>query len=252
MIFLMMAAHDTSTITTAAVAYFLAKNPEWQDRLRAESDRLGDDLSDIEDLEGLTAMDLVIKESLRLVAPVPLVMRKTVTDTLIDGYYVPSGVLVVITPAVNHFAPTVSTEPDRIDPTRLKPPRREDQAHRFAWLPFGGGAHKRIGMHFGTLEVKAILHEMLREFTWSLDDGYRVRWDNTSLPVPCRRPTYYVVSPMISRSFHETFECLAEHIALTGRRRNRRSPPSGLGDPQQTPANRSRQTYANCRKGWSC
>lgn len=89
MIFLMMAAHDTSTITTAAVAYFLAKNPEWQDRLRAESDRLGDDLSDIEDLEGLTAMDLVIKESLRLVAPVPLVMRKTVTDTLIDGYYVP-------------------------------------------------------------------------------------------------------------------------------------------------------------------
>ena len=86
MIFLMMAAHDTSTITTAAVAYFLAKNPEWQDRLRAESDRLGDDLSDIEDLEGLTAMDLVIKESLRLVAPVPLVMRKTVTDTAIDGY----------------------------------------------------------------------------------------------------------------------------------------------------------------------
>ncbi|MBP2455725.1 cytochrome P450 [Mycolicibacterium lutetiense] len=184
MIFLMMAAHDTSTITTAAVAYFLAKNPEWQDRLRAESDRLGDDLPDIEDLEGLTAMDLVIKESLRLVAPVPLVMRKTVTDTAIDGYYVPSGVLVAITPAVNHFAPTVWTEPDRFDPTRFEPPRREDQAHRFAWLPFGGGAHKCIGMHFGTLEVKAILHEMLREFTWSLDDGYRVRWDNTSLPVP--------------------------------------------------------------------
>ncbi len=185
MIFLMMAAHDTSTITTAAVAYFLAKNPEWQDRLRAESDRLGDDLPDIEDLEGgLTAMDLVIKESLRLVAPVPLVMRKTVTDTAIDGYYVPSGVLVAITPAVNHFAPTVWTEPDRFDPTRFEPPRREDHAHRFAWLPFGGGAHKCIGMHFGTLEVKAILHEMLREFTWSLDDGYRVRWDNTSLPVP--------------------------------------------------------------------
>ena len=91
MIFLMMAAHDTSTITTAAVAYFLAKNPEWQDRLRAESDRLGDDLPDIGDLERLTAMDLVIKELLKLVAPVPLVMRKTVTETSIDGYYIPSG-----------------------------------------------------------------------------------------------------------------------------------------------------------------
>ena len=39
MIFLMMAAHDTSTITTAAAAYFLAKHPEWQERARAESRR---------------------------------------------------------------------------------------------------------------------------------------------------------------------------------------------------------------------
>ncbi|MCA2246148.1 cytochrome P450, partial [Mycobacterium sp. WUMAC-067] len=63
-------------------------------------------------------------------------------------------------------------------------PRREDQAHRFAWLPFGGGAHKCIGMHFGTLEVKAILHQMLRTFTFGLDTDYRIRWDNTSLPIP--------------------------------------------------------------------
>ena len=41
MIFLMMAAHDTSTITAAAAAYFLAKHPEWQERARAESDALG-------------------------------------------------------------------------------------------------------------------------------------------------------------------------------------------------------------------
>ena len=30
MIFLMMAAHDTSTLTTTAMAYHLAANPEWQ------------------------------------------------------------------------------------------------------------------------------------------------------------------------------------------------------------------------------
>ena len=37
MIFLLMAAHDTTTITMSSMAYHLAKNPEWQERARAES-----------------------------------------------------------------------------------------------------------------------------------------------------------------------------------------------------------------------
>ncbi|MDV3133408.1 cytochrome P450 [Mycobacterium sp. 29Ha] len=184
MIFLMMAAHDTSTITTTAVTYYLAKHPDWQERVRAEIDAFGDRPPEIDDLDGFTALELVIKESMRLVAPVPLVMRKTVEDTAIDGFFIPSGTLAAITPAVNHFAPGVWTDPDRFDPSRFESPRCEDQTHRFAWLPFGGGAHKCIGMHFGNLEVKAILHEMLRTFTWSLHPDYRVRWDNTSLPIP--------------------------------------------------------------------
>uniref|UniRef100_UPI00111C2D45 cytochrome P450 n=2 Tax=Mycobacteriaceae TaxID=1762 RepID=UPI00111C2D45 len=184
MIFLMMAAHDTSTITTAAVAYYLAKHPDWQARARAESDALGDKIPDIDDLEGLTELDLIIKESLRLLAPVPLVMRKTVEDTAIAGYYIPADTLVAITPAVNHYVTDVWTDPDRFDPTRFDTHRREDNAHRFAWIPFGGGAHKCIGMHFGMLEVKAILHQMLRTYTWSVPPGYTARWDNTSLPIP--------------------------------------------------------------------
>src|ERR1700753_3770104 len=40
MIFLMMAAHDTSTSTTTTMAYHLAADPEWQGRCRDESDRL--------------------------------------------------------------------------------------------------------------------------------------------------------------------------------------------------------------------
>ncbi|GAB4926657.1 hypothetical protein MAHJHV35_47710 [Mycobacterium avium subsp. hominissuis] len=39
-------------------------------------------------------------------------------------------------------------------------------------------------MHFGMLEVKAILHQMLRTYTWSVPPGYTARWDNTSLPIP--------------------------------------------------------------------
>ena len=64
------------------------------------------------------------------------------------------------------------TEPDRFDPDRFAPDRREDRSHRFAWEPFGGGVHKCIGMHFGGLEVKAILHQMLLTHEWSVEPGY--------------------------------------------------------------------------------
>ncbi|GDY28545.1 cytochrome P450 [Gandjariella thermophila] len=184
MIFLMMAAHDTSTIASTAAAYYLARYPEWQERAREESLALGEDVPDIAALDRLRTLDLVIRESLRLVAPVPSVMRKTVKATDVLGYYLPAGTLVAAQPSVNHFDPGCWTRPDAFDPERFADHRREDRNHRYAWVPFGGGAHKCIGMHFGVLEVKAILHEMLRCYRWSVAERYRVRWDHTSLPVP--------------------------------------------------------------------
>jgi cytochrome P450 len=184
MIFLMMAAHDTSTITSAAAAYYLGANPQWQERAREESLALGDGPLDMAALGSLPTLELVIKEALRLMAPVPVVMRKTVAPTALLGHHVPAGTMVMVAGAVNHFDPTCWTDPDTFDPDRFAEPRREDRNHRDAWIPFGGGVHKCIGMSFGTLEVTAILHEMLRTHRWTVEPGYRPRWDNTSLPVP--------------------------------------------------------------------
>jgi len=188
MIFLMMAAHDTSTITVSSAAYHLARNPEWQERCRAESDALdralGDAVPDVAALRSLTSLDLVIKEALRLDAPVPIVMRGVVKDTTVAGYHIPAGTRVVVAPGVNHYDRTCWTDPDRFDPERFGPDRREDRSDRDAWGPVGGGVHKCIGLHFGTLEVTAILHEMLRRFRWDVVPGHDLRWDNTSLPVP--------------------------------------------------------------------
>ena len=51
-------------------------------------------------------------------------------------------------------------------------------------MPFGGGVHKCIGMHFGMYEVKSLVHELVRRFEWSVPPAYSVRWDPTALPVP--------------------------------------------------------------------
>jgi cytochrome P450 len=184
MIFLMMAAHDTSTITSAAAAYYLAANPVWQERAREESLALGDTPPDAAALQSLGTLDLVIKESLRLAAPVPVVMRRTVRDTDLLGHHLPAGQLVMVAGAVNHHDPAIWTDPDVFDPERFAEPRREDRAHRDAWIPFGGGVHKCLGMLFGSLEVTAILHELLRHHRITVAPGYTPRWDNTSLPVP--------------------------------------------------------------------
>lgn len=184
MIFLMMAAHDTATITSSAAAYYLAKHPSWQRRARQESLAAGDDPLDMAALERLHTLDLVIKEALRLVAPVPSMMRKTVADTEVAGHYIPANTLCVASPLINHFVEECWSNPHEFDPERFDTHRREDKSHRFAWIPFGGGAHKCIGMAFGMLEVKALLHEMLRNYEWSVPADYEARWDHVSLPVP--------------------------------------------------------------------
>ena len=94
MIFLMMAAHDTSTITATAMAFYFAKHPEWQARAREESLALGTSQPTIEQLDSLTTLDLVFKEAMRLVAPVPALVRRTTADTALLGRFIPKGTIV--------------------------------------------------------------------------------------------------------------------------------------------------------------
>ncbi|CAM3713255.1 cytochrome P450 [Smaragdicoccus niigatensis] len=174
MIFLMMAAHDTTSITTSMLAYYLAVHPEWQERLRAESVALGKETLDFDDLDRLPSLDLAFKETLRIHAPVGQFLRKTLRDTEICGHFVPADTLVIGVPYQSMRIDEWWPDPDTFDPGRFAPDRREDQVHRMAWLPFGGGAHKCIGLYFGGMQVKSIMHQMLLRFRWSVRDGYTV------------------------------------------------------------------------------
>ncbi len=185
MIFLMMAAHDTSTTTATNMAYELAANPHWQERCRDESNRLGDGPLDIESLEKLESLDLVMNEAIRLTSPVQWAMRRTVRDTELLGYYLPEGTNVTAFPGLNHLLPEIWTDPLKFDPDRFTEPRNEHKRHRYAFTPFGGGAHKCIGMTFGQLEIKTILHRLLRRYRLELPrPGYETKWDHRAIPIP--------------------------------------------------------------------
>jgi len=184
MIFLVMAAHDTSTITATAVSYFLAKHPEWQERCREESRAYGDTSIDLSGTEKLESLDLVFQEAMRLVTPVPGMARRAIQDTEICGHFVPAGTMVSVGSWASHLLPDLWAAADDFDPSRFDEPRREDKQHRYASMPFGGGVHKCIGMHFGRAEVKALLHRILLTYRIEVPDDYEVRWDMTSLPWP--------------------------------------------------------------------
>jgi cytochrome P450 len=185
MIFVMMAAHDTSTSATTTMAYHLAAHPAWQERCRDESARLGDGPLDIESLEKLETLDLVMNESLRMVTPLPFNMRRTVRDTDLLGYYLPAGTDVITWPGMNHRLPELWTEPGKFDPERFVEPRAEHKRHRYAFAPFGGGAHKCIGMVFAQLEVKTVVHRLLRRYRLELArPGYLPGWDYAGMPIP--------------------------------------------------------------------
>lgn len=184
MIFLLLAAHDTTTITMNSMLYQLAKNPQWQERVRSESEALGKPFVDHDDLDKLVSLDLVMKEALRMIAPVSIHGRRAVKDTEVLGYYIPQGTRVVLPVQFSHQMPEYWPDPERFDPERFAEDRREDKVHRYAWAPFGGGVHKCIGIHFAGMQIKAVLHQLLLRYRISVDPGYQTDWDYGTLPVP--------------------------------------------------------------------
>ena len=184
MIFLLMAAHDTSTSTLTTMAYYLARHPEWQERCRAESAAVSAAPIEYRNLDRLVSLDLVTKESMRLVTPVPGLTRRANRDTELLGHEVPAGVYLAVHLWGLHHMPELWPEPERFDPERFAEHRREDKVHRYAYLPFGNGVHKCIGMYFGGMEVKAAMHQLLQRYRISVAPGYRMPVDWVSLPRP--------------------------------------------------------------------
>ncbi|MCH9729615.1 MAG: cytochrome P450 [Actinomycetia bacterium] len=185
MIFLMMAAHDTSTSTLTTMAYQLAANPQWQDKCREESERIGDSPLNIEALEKLETYDLVINEALRMQTPLPFNFRQTIRDTELMGFYIPADTPIMTWPSINHRLPELWTDPEKFDPARFAEPRNEHKNHRYAFAPFGGGAHKCIGMVFGQLEIKTVMHRLLRKYRLELvHPGYQPHYDHGGMSVP--------------------------------------------------------------------
>ena len=184
MIFLMMAAHDTTTSALTTMFYCLARHPEWQQRLRDEALAVPAAQLGFDDLAGRETTEWVMKEALRLYPPLTSIPRKAVRDCQFGGFQIPRGTPVGISPIHTHHLPEIWREPTVFDPERFSPARAEHRQHAYAYLPFGGGAHLCIGQHFADMEVKSVLHQVLRRFKWQVPSGYRMPYQLVPIAKP--------------------------------------------------------------------
>jgi len=168
MILLLLAARDTSANTLTTIIFHLAKHPSWQELCREDS----------------AMLDLVRKESLRLVPPLPQLARRVVKPTSVLGHPLEAGTYVMPILWFSHYSPELWSRPAVFDPLRFADDRAEDKAHRYAWVPFGGGIHHCIGMHLATAVVNAVMQQLLQRYSWSVDPAYEMPWDRRGLPTP--------------------------------------------------------------------
>ncbi|MCV7106120.1 cytochrome P450, partial [Mycolicibacterium chitae] len=184
MIFLLMAAHDTSAIALSMLVYELARNPQWQHHLRDEVLDNADDEIDIDSLARYPVLDAAVKEILRMYAPAGTLFRQAVKDTEVVGHYIPRNTQVAINVYGSMRLADWWPNPDRFDPGRFLAGADASAVHRYAFAPFGGGVHKCIGQHFADMNVKKIMHQLLRHHEWRVPDSYRMQLTWGTGPTP--------------------------------------------------------------------
>lgn len=184
--FLMMAAHDTITSSATSLFWLLAANPEWQEKVRQELRAVtgGDGKPvDYDDLGKLELTEMAFKEALRFMPPVPSIPRRALRDFEFGGYTIPAGTQVGVNVHLVHHQEEHWPDPSRFDPMRFTPEQVKAR-HKFAWVPFGGGAHMCLGLHFAYMQVKILLAHVLTRYEVQIAEGYEPEWQPWPIPQP--------------------------------------------------------------------
>ncbi|KAJ3287428.1 hypothetical protein HK104_008626 [Borealophlyctis nickersoniae] len=171
MILMFMAGQDTSANALVVTLYYLAQHPAVLQKLEKEIlDAFGADGTpqSTKELEGLRYLDAVIKESLRLFGPAPMVQRRTTRDAVLGGkWVVPKNAELLI------MAHTMQTDDTYWpDAGEFKPERwLEDggvAGKNAAYVPFAAGPFICVGMRFANVEMRLTLTRIIQRYTFTL------------------------------------------------------------------------------------
>ncbi|KAK2880031.1 Sterol 14-alpha demethylase [Arthroderma sp. PD_2] len=193
MIALLMAGQHSSSSTGSWIVLRLASRPDVLEELYQEQLRvLGEDLPPLtyETLQKLELHNNVIKETLRLHAPIHSILRAVKSPMPVEGtnYVVPVGHNLLAAPGVPSRDPQFFPEPTIWNPHRWEnnagvtvveaSEEKTDYGYGLVskganspYLPFGSGRHRCIGEQFAYVQLGAVTAALVRLMKWKQVEG---------------------------------------------------------------------------------
>jgi cytochrome P450 len=194
---LIVAGHETTANALTWTLYHLSQNPEAEENLHEELDRVLAGRAPVaEDVDRLPYTAAVFSESLRLTPTVWDIPRLAIEDHEVDGYVIPAGSVVLMSPYVIHRDPRWYSEPERFEPERWT---SEDHRGipRYAYVPFGAGVRMCIGQPFALMEATLMLATICQRWRLQLEPDHpvemaavmtlRPRYGMRMIPTPWRK-----------------------------------------------------------------
>ncbi|KAH7318302.1 cytochrome P450 CYP684A2 [Stachybotrys elegans] len=157
-----VAGSDTTATTLTFLVWAVCKNPQIRDELVKELRGLPPDFEEA-DLRGLSVLDNVIHEALRLFPAVPTIMRREVPagGATLAGYFFEAGTIVGAQPYTMHRDPYIFPDPEEFKPSRWNEPTK---AMNDALFTFGRGSRVCLGKNLAWIELRLATSRFFLEF----------------------------------------------------------------------------------------
>jgi cytochrome P450 len=161
-----VAGHETSATALTWTLFLLAQHPRAAAELHDElSGVLSGAAPSVEDLARLPLLERVVKESMRVLPPVPWNARVTSRPFELGGHLLPAGTEVWMSLYHTHREPAIFERPQRFEPRRWE---RIDPSV-YAYSPFSAGPRMCIGATFAMMEIRLILATLLQRVRLEYD-----------------------------------------------------------------------------------
>ncbi|KAJ9153908.1 hypothetical protein P3X46_027296 [Hevea brasiliensis] len=171
-----IAGSDTSFTTSEWAISEMLKNPRVMKKAQAEVRQVFSEKGHVDeaDLGELNYLKLVIKETLRLHPPVPLLIpRESREQCEINGYQIPIKSKLIVNAWAIGRDPNYWTEADRFNPERFSDSTVDYKGANMEFIPFGAGRRMCPGISFGIANVEILLANLLFYFDWKLPHGMK-------------------------------------------------------------------------------